>query len=320
VLNKQRKIKFSQVKMNEIIHDSELNTQSSIWGRIIRIIIAYIIIVGLFQYIGLDIIGVKFDSLENIKNLSINQHLFLNFIGFVTTVLIVFLFRKSVDKKTIISMGFSITNISKDLLLGFCISLILLGLGTVFILLFTQSKIAFSLFNHNYFIKSFLLFVIVSLNEELFFRGYILNNLLTLGKKYKALILSSVIFALFHALNPNLSLLAFVNIFLAGLLLGSSYIFNQNLWFPISLHLFWNFLQGAVFGYAVSGQKLDAVFALHTSGENYLHGGEFGFEGSFICTVLVSLTVLTIFIFYSKNTATFRHTQLKTEKSVLNRN
>jgi hypothetical protein len=146
-----------------------------------------------------------------------------------------------------------------------------------------------------------MLFRIVSLSEELLFRGYILNNLLMSGKRYNALILSSVIFALFHSINPNLTLLAFVNIFLAGMLLGSSYIFTQNIWFPLSLHLFWNFFQGAVFGYPVSGHEIDSLFSFQPLGKNLLHGGEFGFEGSMICTIFVSFTVVALLIYQATN-------------------
>jgi hypothetical protein len=186
------------------------------------------------------------------------------------------------------------------LLSGFATALVIIGTGTILIMLFSPTRLIISQLNQNDILLSFLLFLVVSLNEELLFRGYILNNLMFSGGKYKALVLSSIIFALFHLFSFNLTYIAIINLFLSGMLLGSTYIFTQNIWFPVSLHLFWNFIQGPVFGYAVSGQKLPSIFELTPSGKNYLHGGEFGFEGSLICTILVLITILCIIAYYSK--------------------
>jgi membrane protease YdiL (CAAX protease family) len=52
-----------------------------------------------------------------------------------------------------------------------------------------------------------------------------------------------------------------LNIFLAGIFLGAYYINRRNLWFPIGLHFAWNFCQGSVFGFEVSGEKVQIHIA-----------------------------------------------------------
>jgi len=89
---------------------------------------------------------------------------------------------------------------------------------------------------------------------------------------------------------------------LAGILLGSTYIFTKNLWFPISLQLFWNFFQGPVFGYPVSRQKIDSLLTNKTIGNETMSGGKFGFEGSILCTIITIVSIILIMIYYNKKT------------------
>jgi membrane protease YdiL (CAAX protease family) len=69
--------------------------------------------------------------------------------------------------------------------------------------------------------------IVVAFVEELLFRGYLLNNLLQSVNKWGALSITAALFSLFHGSNPDISLFAVVNIFLAGILLGVNYIFTR---------------------------------------------------------------------------------------------
>lgn len=127
-------------------------------------------------------------------------------------------------------------------------------------------------------------------------RGYILGHLLyTRMNKFLALLLSAALFAVLHIFNPGIDFLPLLNLLLAGVLLGASYLYTRNLCFPISLHLFWNWIQGPVLGYQVSGNNfMSSMLSLHLPEENVLNGGAFGFEGSLICTVLMIVFTLLI--------------------------
>ena len=87
----------------------------------------------------------------------------------------------------------------------------------------------------------FLLFIAVSIAEETYVRGYVLKNLLQSFNPIISLIISSAIFSLLHFFNPNVNYIALTELFIAGILLGISYVYTKNLWFPIALHLSWNF-------------------------------------------------------------------------------
>jgi membrane protease YdiL (CAAX protease family) len=197
-------------------------------------------------------------------------------------------------------MGFSLKGRATDWLAGFVVAVVIIGGGTLLLMLLTYVKVEVFFIDYKTLALNGLLFLFVSISEEVVMRGYVLNNLLEVMNRYAALAISAVLFAGMHGLNPNLSWLAMLNLFLAGIILGATYIFTENLWFPISLHLFWNFIQGPVLGYNVSGQKTESVFNTTPIGNPIISGGEFGFEGSILCSVLIVLVCSAIFLYYEK--------------------
>jgi membrane protease YdiL (CAAX protease family) len=149
------------------------------------------------------------------------------------------------------------------------------------------------------------LFVSVGFYEELVSRGYQLTNLAeglngtVVGPKgalVVAWVISSSVFASLHLLNPNAGPSSTFNIFLAGMMLGSGYVLTGRLAIPIGLHTTWNFFQGNVFGFPVSG--LDVVGASFVStretGPDILTGGLFGPEAGLLAPAAMAAGVLLI--------------------------
>ena len=146
--------------------------------------------------------------------------------------------------------------------------------------------------------------LIVAFYEEIVFRGYILNNLMESFNRWVALLLSAVLFTVFHLDNPGINIIPSINIFLAGILLGINYIYTKNLWFAILFHLGWNFFQGPVLGYKISGVNLPTLLQTELKGDLLLTGGDFGFEGSFFCTGLIVIAILLLYRLYENREQT----------------
>jgi hypothetical protein len=82
-----------------------------------------------------------------------------------------------------------------------------------------------------------------------------------------------------------------------------NYIFTKNLWFGIFFHFGWNFFQGSVLGYNVSGTGIEqgsSILQQTVIGEKFFTGGNFGFEGSVICTILSLAMFIIISSTYSR--------------------
>lgn len=133
----------------------------------------------------------------------------------------------------------------------------------------------------------------VAVQEELVFRGYHLLNL-TEGlasarlSPQRAAALATLIasagFGLAHAGNEGASLLATLQVAVAGgTLLAVGFVLTGDLAYSIGLHLAWNFAQ-CVLGMPVSGFVLGqaAVFTRATHGSDLLTGGAFGPEASLL--------------------------------------
>ena len=132
------------------------------------------------------------------------------------------------------------------------------------------------------------LFILVAVSEELIFRGYLLVNLREGMGSALALAFSSMLFGLFHALNPNFNLLALLNIALAGLVFGYAWLVTGNLWLPIAYHFSWNFFQGPVFSLPVSGVHYGGLLEVSDRGTaSLVTGAAFGPEGGVIGTLVL---------------------------------
>ena len=273
------------------------------WGRIVLFIIAFLILSTIFQIVGILIAGIPLTEAANLVDMGQEVHLILQLWSLVPMALLIYVFRKKFDKKSIMSLGFSIKNRGADFGVGLLIAVLLIGGGSLVLIGFGVVEFSFLKLDFGGLGISFMLFIVVALNEEIMIRGYILNNLLSSTNKYLALIISSIIFTAMHGFNSDISLIPIINLFLAGILLGAAYIFTMNLWFPISLHLFWNFLQGPVLGYHVSGQEIESMFTIKLSGNEILNGGGFGFEGSLICTIMSVLVIGVIIFYFSRKPA-----------------
>ena len=116
---------------------------------------------------------------------------------------------------------------------------------------------------------------------------------------YMALVVSSILFALAHGFNPNMDWFSYLNLFLAGILLGATYVYTKNLWFPIALHFSWNFFQ-TLFGFNVSGQDFYSLIEFKIIDKNMINGGDFGFEGSIFSIVAHVLLITAIFLYYER--------------------
>ena len=198
-------------------------------------------------------------------------------------------------------LGLTKKNIVKPLIFGllFGILSICMAVGP---LLLSGQVVLMSITPENIltpgFASALVLFIFVGINEELFFRGFVMTVLKPTGSRAMIVLFSSLLFGVMHLGNPNITFFAVLNIALVGVLFALLFIRTGNLWAPIGYHITWNFFQGNVFGIEVSGTQAGvSIFSVQLGGAEWLTGGAFGIEGGFMCTVAILIgIVFTLFV------------------------
>jgi len=160
------------------------------------------------------------------------------------------------------------------------------------------------------------LFVCVGIYEEMFTRGYQLRNLaegLRLNRLpaqtalVLACLLSSALFGLLHASNPNATLASSAIIACAGVMLSLGFLLTGELAISIGLHIAWNFFQGPVFGFPVSGGGNEAaLITLQQKGPALWTGGAFGPESGLLGLAAILLGCALIILWVRRRTGQSR--------------
>ena len=194
----------------------------------------------------------------------------------------------------------------QDLPMSRCAPHTALGLGTGlgYFVIVVGIMMALSLyrvdgFGHDWkgLADAFFMFLVVAVGEEIIFRGVLFRWIDQRFGFWWALAVSGLVFGLVHVSNDNATLWAGIAIALeAGLMLAVAYKWSGSLWFPIGIHWAWNFAQGNIFGFAVSGNDSGASLIQATvDGPEWLTGGAFGAEASVIAMV-VGLVITVLFL------------------------
>jgi membrane protease YdiL (CAAX protease family) len=285
------------------------------WVRAILFMPIWLVIMGLVQGIGVVLVmvvsGVDManpDSAEALfgeMGFDSPTMLILTVFSLLGSFLALWVATKFIDRKPLMSIGLSVKDKSNEMLIGLAFALAFIGgLFAILWLMGAITVTGFVGFKPGVFIVSMMLFM-AAFDEELIFRGYILNNMMdATSNRWIALAGSSVLFALLHAGNPSIwsTWVPMTELFAAGFILGISYTFTKNLWFPTFFHFGWNFFQGLL-GFEISGLNVDSwkMISHENSGNvpDIVSGGSFGIEGSVITLSCTIICTYLIFKYYN---------------------
>ena len=141
--------------------------------------------------------------------------------------------------------------------------------------------------------------------EEFVSRGYHLKNLAEgfrflgrTGAVCLAVLISSLVFGLLHMGNDNASWISTLGIVMAGIMLAAGRLVTGSLAAPIGLHISWNYVQGPVLGFPVSGNLTEGSWlALEQGGDPLWSGGEFGPEAGLV-GLMAELFLVLVFVIW----------------------
>ena len=251
-----------------------------------------------------------FLALRNIPLFSNNKDLLsllITLFSFVFISLLVFFRVKVIEKRSLSSIGFNKNNWLKKYSLGFLIGLAMMSIIVLILLPFgyiTVDKNPIQPVGVSAIASVLVIlfgWIIQGATEEIVTRGWLLNVLSTKYNIGVGLLISSTLFGLMHLTNPNVNYIAVINIILVGLFYGLYVIKTNDLWAVCGMHSAWNFAQGNIFGFKVSGLDVSvgSLIDLNLVGSDFVTGGIFGPEAGIIATFIL-LASIRILLFIDK--------------------
>jgi membrane protease YdiL (CAAX protease family) len=218
-------------------------------------------------------------------------------IFFVLTGLVTYVFRRWVDNKSLASLGFNIDGHFQEAVAGGGLAIFIICAGSLLLKATGHLKWMDIIFDPRALFLAFGSILLVAFYEELIFRGYILSNLMDSFPNWLALLISALLFMIFHW--SSVGFFPLINTLILGLILGMNYIYTRNLWFSISFHVGWKFLEGPLMGYS-GDESFQTLLQTGLNGDENITGGASGLEGSFIFTGVSLLCLIGLYLFLQK--------------------
>lgn len=271
------------------------------------------ILLGIFVGIVLTIVFIASGKL-NIQssgfNLNITNSPSFNYlfqaIGIIIMLLSVYMVLRLIDKKRLKDIGLiNIKKGFKHLAYGLLFGAVSMTLIFIILLLTKNIKVTNSFMEPQFSwstLTGLILFIFVGLNEEIFARGYCMMVLKQTGKKWVPIIVSSAIFSAMHLGNPNVKILGLINIFLVGILFAYMVVKTNNIWMAIGYHITWNYFQGNVFGFPVSGLDSTGLYGIRVLNDNLLTGGAFGPEAGIVASLVLMAGIIVLKFYKGSST------------------
>jgi uncharacterized protein len=285
-------------------------------GAVYAIIVLIEVIIG-FVFGVLFLMNNPADGSNNLQSLNFTdaQMDFLNtismFIQEIVMILVPILTWKFIIKRSLTNMGLApITKHTKELLVGLLFGMV--SMTIVFFVLVLSGSAEVKSWKPHFSMEQLIylvLYIMVGFAEEIFGRGYIMSALRQTRNLTIVIIISSVLFALLHSLNSGIGLIPYLNLTLVGVLFAFMYLRSGNIWMCIGYHITWNYFQGYVFGFNVSGNQTDGILTTVFDDNKLLNGGAFGPEGGLIVTAVILIGFLFVWYYYRNHQFDFIATE-----------
>lgn len=297
-----------EIKKPAFMKEAEKTKSHSILGEMIIFIVLYVISIfveAMALVPGLLVYGLIHPisaGIEQYNSLLQNRSQWVTVYMLFAEIFLIVLYTgycKFIEKRPLSSMGFTKRNMSSFYAKGIGWSAVLIG-GAYLICILTGAchfEGVSAQLVPGYVVFYLIGYMIQGLAEEVICRGYLLVSLSRRNSVWYSVILSSGVFMAMHMSNEHVTVLAYINLFLCGLLFGLLFVESGSIWMVAALHSGWNFLQGNIFGISVSGTaKASSVFdSSFADGWSFMNGGDFGLEGGLAVTIVLAVGIYVVY-------------------------
>ncbi len=255
--------------------------------------------IGCFIVLQILMAGVGFILEFAFKNPSGDLTVLLNLLTFLPVPFFMILLSRRIEKRSLESFGFAqnaLPSVAKGLLIGLVMFLAVVVIGVIS----GQYRFAGFDFSCSYFFIPYLVcFAVQSFSEEFYSRGWTITYFSKNHSIITAVLISCIVFILPHMMNTGLNLMAVINLFVFGLVFAVLFLRFDNIWVCCGLHTMWNFTQGFLMGFNVSGIETSSIIKFTQTSSSLIAGGSFGPESSLIVT-FVAIITLIVLVYYPK--------------------
>jgi len=275
-----------------------IDSRNDPWYAKIAKLFLEVLIFGAIVFVGMGIVMGIF-SVTGLVDMTAEPDMTRPFFDLVTNyipIILIFSGAMYVCNNLVFKRDWSVTGLVKEGWLkdtsdGYLLAFLLIGLGFVTLRLLGNLDLEDVNFEPYYFFGFLLMFFVQSASEEVMARSWLMPAIESRFGPWAALLLSSGVFAAIHIGNPNVNGPGILNIFLAGMMLGMFFLKYRNIWFITGLHAGWNWMQASVFDFNVSGFDVPSMINFNPHGNELISGGEFGYEGSVVSCIALSLVI-----------------------------
>ena len=240
------------------------------------------------------------NGVASIQEFFFHYILYYELFSFVFILLLFIFWVKVIEKNALSSLGFVKKNWLKYLGWGILISLLQMG---VIALVYQVGGIGtfelneLSLEPILFILGLFPFWLLQGGTEEVATRGWLLTRIAARTNLPLAIGISSSLFGILHLGNSGVTFTSLLNIVLDGVLAALLFIYTDSIWLVVAQHGTWNYVQGNLLGFQVSGTGADASIFSFTmgSGPDWLTGGAFGAEGSIITTLVLLVSLVIVY-------------------------
>ena len=240
------------------------------------------------------------NGVASIQEFFFHYILYYELFSFVFILLLFIFWVKVIEKNSLSSLGFVKKNWLKYLGWGILLSLLQMG---VIALVYQVGGIGtfelneLSLEPILFILGLFPFWLLQGGTEEVATRGWLLTRIAARTNLPLAIAISSSLFGILHLGNSGVTVLSVLNIVLDGVLAGLLFIYTDSIWLVVAQHGTWNYVQGNLLGFQVSGTGADASIFSFTMGDgpDWLTGGAFGAEGSIITTLVLLVSLVIVY-------------------------
>lgn len=223
----------------------------------------------------------------------------------VVSTLLVIVYCRFIEKRSLYSMGFTTYKAVRDYLTGLLVGFVMFGASVLISSATGALKFGGVVLGNGLglLFAFFVGFMLQGMSEEVVMRGYFMVSVASRAPMLAAILVNSLIFALLHLLNNGITALSMVNLTLFGVFASIYTLKSNSLWGICAIHSIWNFAQGNIFGIAVSGSRMGtSVFSFTpTEAGALINGGSFGLEGGLAVTAVLFAGIIATMLVKGRN-------------------